>query len=128
MTTETRIARRQETAPEKTHERPSVAPRVDIYENKDEILLYADMPGVNKDDVEVRLDKDRLTLHARHELGQEDGLLSREFTSVDYERSFLVPLAIDGDKITANLVHGVLRVHLPKSEAAKPRQIPVSNE
>ena len=112
-------------APEQVQERPWVTPRVDIYENDNELLLLADVPGVAKDGLMINLDKEQLTIEGHLEEASPDEALGREFTSFDYRRSFAVPVGIDAGKISADLKDGVLSLHLPKSEALKPRQIEV---
>src|SRR5258706_12452332 len=102
-----------EKAMEKRQETQSVTPAVDVFENADEILIVADVPGVSKEGLAINLDKQRLTLA---------GKSARGFA---YERTFIVPTGIDADKINAKLDLGVLRVSLPKSAAMKPRQIAV---
>ncbi len=107
--------------PEKLQQRPTYAPPCDIYENKEEILILADVPGVATDQVSVHLDKDQLVLEARRSdvgAGEE---------SYDYRRAFVVPRGIDGDRITASLTNGVLRVAVRKPVEAKPRQISVTS-
>jgi HSP20 family protein len=106
---------------ERMERRPSVAPPVDIYENADEILVVADVPGARTDSIMVRLEKDELYLNARRdeEAGPKLG------AGVDYTRTFVVPPGVDADRISAEMNAGVLRIHLPKNEAAKPRKIAV---
>jgi len=111
--------------PEQVQERPWVAPRVDIYENDDEVLLMADLPGVDKGNLKINLDHEQLILEARVEETAPGQPLGREFHAVDFRRSFIVPPGIDGSKIAADLRGGVLSLHLPKSEGLKPRQIEV---
>lgn len=110
---------------EKSRPIPSVAPVVDIYENDDEILLHADMPGVVKDKITVNVDNGTLTIAGVRELATEGAVTWEEFGDVEYKRSFSVPQTIDVSKVDAELRDGVLRLHLPKSEAAKPRQIEI---
>jgi|SRR5580704_2797656 HSP20 family protein len=110
-------------APEKLHQRPAVTPAVDIFENKDELLIVADLPGVGKDDLTLNLDKGKLTIEGRHKASGDAG--DTGDVAFDYRRIFAVPQGIDAEKIAADLTAGVLRVHLPKSEALKPRQIDV---
>ena len=106
---------------ERTQARPAVAPRVDIYENADEILLVADVPGVVTQNVTISLEKDQLTLTARRTAGER----TPESVDYDFHRTFLVPRGIVGEKINAQLNVGVLEVHLPKSPGLKPRRIEV---
>jgi len=109
-----------------TRSRPSSAPAVDVYENADELLLLADMPGVKKENIGIHLDKGQLTLEGTKSDSIDPAqLLLREYREVDFRRSFSLPNGIDTQKVSAELANGVLRVHLPKSEAVKPRQIRV---
>ncbi len=120
------LVKRKESVPaERSRELPAVAPLVDIYENDDEILMHADMPGVNKDDITVNIDNGKLTLSGVRKIDATGAALWEEFGSVEYHRTFSVPQSIDVDKVHAELKDGVLRLHLPKSEAAKPRQIEI---
>jgi len=106
--------------------RNTLAPRVDILENEHELLLFADMPGVKQDQVDVRFDKGELTLHGRRGTPQaEADFVLRENESADYYRSFRIAETIDSEKIWAELNAGVLTLHLPKVEKAKPRKITV---
>lgn len=110
---------------EKSRPIPTVAPVVDIYENDDEILLHADMPGVGKDKITVNVDNGTLTITGVRELETKGVATWEEFGNVEYKRSFSVPQTIDVSKVDAELKDGVLRLHLPKSESAKPRQIEI---
>jgi len=110
---------------EKSRPIPTVAPLVDIYENEDEILLHADMPGVVKDNIKVNLDNGTLTISALREFETKGSAAWEEFGGLEYKRNFSVPQTIDVSKVDAELKDGVLRLHLPKSEAAKPRQIEI---
>lgn len=110
---------------EKSRSVPTVGPLVDIYENDDEILLHADMPGVEKDNIKVNVDNGTLTISGVRNLQTKGVATWEEFGDVEYKRSFSVPQTIDVSKVDAELKNGVLRLHLPKSEAAKPRQIEI---
>ena len=111
-------------AAEQLNRRPVVAPPVDIYENRDEILVLAEVPGAKNDGVTIRLEKNELYLHARREDASTGGDNRRPW-GADYSRTFIVPRGIDAEKITAEMNAGVLRIRLPKSEAVKPRKIEV---
>lgn len=110
---------------ERVTQRPSVVPRVDIFENDQELLLVADLPGVTRDDLRINLDNDQLILEGTRREETKGTVLAGEFRDIDYHRAFLVPQGIDIDKINADLKQGVLYLHLPKSESVKPRQITV---
>ncbi len=102
-------------------------PRVDILETPDELLLCADMPGVRPADVDIRFENGELSLHGRCQPRQEQaGYLLNEYGVGDFYRAFSINETVDSDKITAELKNGVLTVHLPRSEAVKPRKIAVT--
>ncbi|WDP91387.1 MAG: Hsp20/alpha crystallin family protein [Desulfobacter sp.] len=119
------IAKKEETKVEKTRQLYEAVPAVDIYENEDEILLHADMPGVVKENISVDIDNGTLAISGVRKLATEGAAAYEEFSDLEYVRSFSVPQNIDVEKVEAELKNGVLRLHLPKSEAAKPRQIEI---
>jgi HSP20 family molecular chaperone IbpA len=110
---------------EAVQQRETVAPVVDVYENVDELLLLVDVPGATNDGIDVQLDKGQLTILAKRQEETPGALLAAEYRCSDYLRIFSVPQGIDPSKIDAQLSGGVLRLHLPKSEAVKPRRIEV---
>jgi HSP20 family protein len=106
--------------------RQPLPPACDIYENKEEILLLADLPGVTPDLLKIHLDKGELTIEARRQLDAQSGsAVTSEHSECDFRRRFVVPTGIDAAKISAELKNGVLQLHLPKSESLKPREISV---
>jgi HSP20 family molecular chaperone IbpA len=102
-----------------------IAPLVDIFENDDEILLHADMPGVAKENISINIEGGKLRLEGSRTLPKKGALSWEEFGDIKYLRTFSVPGTINIDKVNAELRDGVLQLHLPKSEAAKPRQIEI---
>ena len=126
MSPDTNLNRREaQPLSEQLEQRATVAPAVDIYENAHEVLLVADLPGVGKDDVSIHYEKDRLTLRATRKDTTAGSALATEYRAFDFRRDFLVPRGIDAEKIEAKVEAGVLRVHLPKAAALRPRQITV---
>lgn len=106
--------------------RPVVKPPVDIFENEDEFLIVADVPGVTQEHLQLRFDEGELSISAHgDDLEEPDGLVGREFRAMEYRRRFVVPESVDPERINAKLDNGVLSVHLPKAEAVKPRSIQV---
>lgn len=93
-----------------------VRPAVDVYENADELLMRADMPGASADSVKIRLENALLTLQAQRE-GTD--------ATLQYYRAFQVPDSVDPEGISAELKQGVLHVQLKKHERAKPRVIQI---
>lgn len=100
-------------------------PAVDIYETEDSLVLLADMPGVKRENLEVGVDDDVLTIEGRVDGEQTGEMVRREYDLLDYFRQFRLSEAIDQAKISAELKQGVLRVELPKAEQAKPKTIDV---
>jgi HSP20 family protein len=103
-------------------------PDTDIYINDDEILLIADMPGVDKNDLSINLENSTLTIEGYFEHYYTEPIQRKEFDSTDYRRVFTLPKGIDAEKASAELKLGVLQLHLPKSASIKPRQIKVETE
>jgi HSP20 family protein len=103
-----------------------LTPRVDILETENELLLFADLPGVAQDAVDIRFENGELAIHARRAVATPAaGFARAEVPSADYFRSFRVSDKIDASRISAELKHGVLQLKLPKQEIAKPRKIAV---
>ena len=112
---------------EELDNRQWLIPAVDIYENTEELLVVADLPGVNEDKIQLRLDKSDLTLEAVRDTVDCGEALGRECADFGFRRTFTLPTGIDSAAISAELSLGVLRVHLPKSEDLKPRRIAVKS-
>lgn len=114
------------TAVERTRECPSYTPRFDILETEEELVLYGDLPGVEPADLDIRFENRELTVlgkvAARH---TERRHLYGEYGIGDFYRTFAIGETIDSGKISAELKNGVLSLHLPKTEAVKPRRIAV---
>ncbi len=111
--------------PERSDAPLTVNPRVDIYENRDQFLVVADLPGVRSDDLAIHVENAELTLTATRRTTPPGAEVARERLDADYRRTFLLPQGIDREKIDAELKDGVLRLTLPKADAHRPRQIPV---
>jgi len=126
MANETQMTRADEGAMEHLREGRYFRPAVDIFENVDELLLYADLPGVAPGDLTVDLDNDVLTIQGKRVFLPVQG--EDEEQACIYYRTFRLPSGIDANKIDAKLTRGVLQLHLPKQEALKPRQITVRGE
>lgn len=115
------------TRAERTRNRNTYRPNVDILETADELLVVADMPGVCAEDADIRFENGTLTLHGRVCERQGEGTrhLLREYGVGDFYRTFEVSEAIDAGRIRGEHANGVLTLHLPKTEASKPRKITV---
>lgn len=107
----------------------SYNPAVDVEETKDGFILRADLPGLNEKDIDIRVDGDELVLSGSREASREEehnGSRIRERRFGKFVRKFKLGPHIKRDGIEASYKSGVLTVRLPKSEDAKPRQIPVT--
>jgi HSP20 family protein len=102
-------------------------PNVDILERPDELVVLADIPGATGEDVDIHFEDGTLSLLAKVKPRQPDqtDFPVREYGVGDYYRTFRVSEAIDPSKIAAEYADGVLTLHLPKAEAARPRKIQV---
>lgn len=105
-----------------------VAPEVNIFETSEGYVLEAEMPGVNKDGLEITLEGTEITIvgRRRHETVPGESLL-RERQGADFRRVFELDPVIDTSKIHAQMNQGVLTLNLPKSERVKPRKITVGD-
>jgi HSP20 family protein len=104
------------------------SPSVDITEDDKEYLVKADLPDVKKDDVKVTVENGVLTITGerkfeKEEKGKKYHRIERSYGN--FLRSFTLPDAADGAKVAAEFKDGVLKVHLPKSEKAKPKAVEV---
>jgi HSP20 family protein len=114
-------------APEHATSGQVYRPDVDIVERADELLIFADVPGVKSNDIDVNFEDGTLRIYGRvndGRLAREEFLL-REFGVGDYYRTYRISEQIDPSRISAEMTDGVLALHLPKAEAAKPRKIKV---
>lgn len=105
------------------------APAVDLYEDKDTITVRAELPGMKKEDIDINLHDGFLIISGERKQDQKfetaDSYRSERFLG-RFHRTISLPSEVDSDKITASYNDGVLSVTLPKSEKAKPKQIPIS--
>ncbi len=102
-------------------------PPVDVIEDPSGITLYADMPGVPKDKLELEVEGDTLTIGGTVALTVPQGMEAShaEVSLPGYRRVFTLSKELDADKVSAEFNHGVLRLHIPRAEHAKPRRIAV---
>jgi HSP20 family molecular chaperone IbpA len=100
-------------------------PPVDIYETDNSLLLMADMPGVTKENLNVRVDQNTLTIEGKAQHLVPGDPIYREIELTGFYRQFEIGDDIATDKINAELKHGVLMLNLPKAEKAKQKRIEV---
>lgn len=126
------VSHKDEVSPESgelTYEGSYFTPAVDIYETSNEIILLADIPGVEPADLDVDLNEDVLTIVGKVAPADEEGVeLLSEYRLGTYYRNFRITDMVDRTKISATVTDGVLTLVLPKAEKAVPRKIPISVE
>ncbi|MDH5331540.1 MAG: Hsp20/alpha crystallin family protein [Aquincola sp.] len=114
-------------AQEQSRDEPALLPPVDVLEDATGITLYADLPGVPKDKLQLRVEGDQLMLEADLALSVPQGMEAQyaEVRLSRYRRAFTLSKELDADKVNAELTQGILRVRIPKAEHAQPRKIDV---
>jgi HSP20 family molecular chaperone IbpA len=112
---------------EAAREQPTVIPPVDVFENEAGITLLADLPGVSRERLGVRVDGDTLTVEGAAAIDQPQGmeLVYGEAQFPSFRRSFTLSRELDTSRIEATLKDGLLRLTIPKVEEARPRRIEV---
>ena len=103
-------------------------PALNLYEEGDQLTVEAQVPGLKPEDLDISVEQGVLTISGQtthEEERKERNYLMREHRSGRFSRSLRLPATYDADACTANFEHGVLKLVFPKSEAAKPRRIPI---
>jgi len=104
-----------------------IAPAATVLENTDGYTLEVEMPSVNKENLEMWVEKNELTILGRRLMPSVEGtLIHRESRSDNFRRSFELDPSIDAGKISAKIEQGVVTLTLPKAEQVKPRKIAVA--
>lgn len=104
-------------------------PPIDIYETTEGLVLYADLPGVNAEGLDLQVQDNRLSLFGRVDSKIDPSqVIHQEYQVGDYLRSFILSDEVDHERITARLNNGVLRVELPRAHRPQPRRIEVSTD
>ncbi|HUQ27349.1 MAG TPA: Hsp20/alpha crystallin family protein [Usitatibacter sp.] len=111
-------------------ETPAMVPAVDVIENEGGIVVKADLPGISREGLQIRVDGETLTIEGQVSLGENQGLdpVYAEIRTAQYKRSFILSRDLDTSKIDASMKNGVLTLKVPKLEQAKPRRISVRAE
>ncbi|MFP4212755.1 MAG: Hsp20/alpha crystallin family protein [Desulfohalobiaceae bacterium] len=112
---------------EQVRDLPQVSPAADIIQKDDSYYILMDMPGVNKDKLDISVDENVLTVQGKTEYPQpeQERLIESEFGNAQYMRKFTLSDNVDKENIQANLKNGLLRLHLPKSPETKPKRIEI---
>jgi HSP20 family protein len=105
------------------------APSVDVIETEDAYLLYAELPGVRREDIQLQVRDRRLELSGRrHNLGENRNFLRMERSYGPFRRTFELAVPVDTDGISADFQQGVLRVHIPKRAPSGTTRVPVKDD
>ena len=117
----------QNASQESGQDQPFVIPPVDVFENESGITLLADLPGVSRERLGVRVDGEMLLIEATAETASPEAMeiVYGEARYPSYKRQFTLSRELDTSRIDASLNNGVLRLTIPKLEEAKPRRIEV---
>jgi len=105
------------------------SPAVDMFEKDDQVVIKAELPGLDKNDISLDLQNGVLTLKGERKYEnevKEENYYRREMSCGKFIRSFTLPADVDADKIKAEFQKGLLTVEVPKPEEPKPKQIPVN--
>lgn len=102
-------------------------PLVDVREADSALELFVDLPGVDRNDIDISLENNLLTVSGERRFNQDEDSFRRvERVYGKFHRSFRTPRDVEGSKVSASYKDGVLHLELPKTEAAKPRQIEIA--
>lgn len=125
---ELNVPEKHETREEVTRAGRTYVPNVDIYETKDGLWLWADMPGVDEQSLNVHLDNNVLTIEGQVDVREYEDLMPAytEYNVGNYVRRFTLSNDVDSDRIVARMKNGVLSLEIPKAERAKPRRIQIN--
>ena len=118
---------RQAQSQQRRQEQPAMIPRVDVLEDESGITLFADLPGVPRDALDIHVEGDSLTIEGAVTAATPEAMQAAyaEVRVPHYRRSFSLSRELDGGRIEAQLKDGVLRLRIPKQEHAQPRRVAV---
>lgn len=131
MSSDKHVAKSDSTQVEKVaNQNRPIIPAVDIYEDAQGIYLKADMPGVSKNNLDIQINNDTLSINGEMEIPVSERMeaLYADIRSKRYQRSFSISRELDSDKIDASLNDGVLTMHIPKRDQFQSRKIEVQVE
>lgn len=106
----------------------AIVPNINVYDRKNEVVIKAELPGVEKDNIDLTITKDSITLKGeskKDEEVKEEDYYSREINYGSFVRTIALPAEVESEKAKATFKNGVLEVVLPKKEEAKPKEIKV---
>lgn len=119
-------ANTEKTAPDTREDARVLTPPVDIFETENGLVVVADLPGVDKDQIDINVEKNVLTIKAKTTQQLTESLARQEYQLLPFFRQFQLSDAVDQAKISAEMKYGVLTIHLPKVAEKQPRKIDVN--
>ena len=124
------MAERNTRHEEDRDEQPALVPPVDVLEDESGITLYADLPGVPKERLDVRIDNEALFIEGEMGLETPRGMEAThiEVSLPRYRRVFTLSKDLDPERMQAELRNGVLKIHIQKAEHAKPRRVEIRGD
>lgn len=122
------IEKKQQTQAIRRQEAQTLLPAADICETAEEIILKLDMPGVGRDDLDVKVEGDTLTIHGKVQVEQPGEGIYAEHLTGDFKREFSLSGDLDHNRISAVMNAGVLTVKIAKAEKVKPKRIAIAAE
>ena len=114
--------------PERWFDTPRTRPSIDLFDEKNDIVVKAELPGIDKDNIEVNLTDHTLTIRGekkKEEEVKEENYYRAERSYGSFLRTIDLPAEVRGDKVTASFKNGVLEVRMPKTEQAKAKEVKV---
>jgi len=102
-----------------------ITPPVDIYETEKGLILTADMPGVKKEDIDIQINDNILTIKGTTKYEPKENPIYQEFNILNYYRQFSISDEIDQTKIKAIMENGILNLEMPKQEEVKPTKVKI---
>ncbi len=123
----TPASRRRRTWPEKL-DAGVIVPNIDLFDRKNEIVVRAELPGVTREDIDLTISKDSVTMKGELKRNQEvkdEDYYSREIVCGSFARTIALPAEVESENAKASFKDGILEVVLPKKEEAKPKEIKI---
>lgn len=105
-----------------------LSPRIDMFEEKDELVMRTELPGIKKEDIDIQLEGDRLVIKAEKKeetLSEDTNYYTCERRFGQYQRSVSLPFPVEADKISTTFENGLLEIRLPKAEELKAKHIEI---
>lgn len=103
-------------------------PPVNVFQQDDDLLVIAEMPGVRKEDIDISIKRDQLRIAGKRNIdyGEKISVHRQERLAGTFDRTFTLPLAIDADKVKAEYQDGLLALHLPRAERDRPQRVEIA--